>query len=266
MAGNNVIKITALTALKGNFLKAIFVCLVFLFSIFLGPLIFSLVSIFAGEVVTTILEVLYFILAVYPIFLGALRYCWRVLFSADDNPVSIFYYFSSGKLYIKAIKLLIQIALRFVLPLLLVSLPVLFVRLISLGKIFEMMNMSIPLWSPNLTYVSVFLSTLGFVTIFLYSLKFYLAPILFVADDNIDTAEAIHMSTVISKKTSLEFLYLIFGFLGWIFISVFIIPLVFTLPYFLTSYAVFARFAITEHNMSLKKIGDDSFPTFVAGV
>ena len=33
-----------------------------------------------------------------------------------------------------------------------------------------------------------------------------MAPVLLVADENMDAAEAIHMSTVISKKTSLEFL------------------------------------------------------------
>ena len=56
-----------------------------------------------------------------------------------------------------------------------------------------------------------------------------------------------------------------FSFIGWIILSFLVIPLVFTLPYFLTSYAVHFRFAVAEYNKHVEESIADEFPTFVAG-
>ena len=265
-AGNNVIKATALTALKGKKIKAIFACLILFFSVFIGGYTSSLFSIFGGEILTFVLNFIFFAFIYTPLFLGILRFIWRILFGADDNPISVFYYFSQKKLYKKILKFLSLLLIRIVPLGVLVSLPAVFARVISLGKVFEYFKMPIPMWAANISYAYIFLSTIAFVIMLLYSLKFYIAPVLLVADENMDAAEAIHMSTVISKKTSLEFLYLVFGFLGWILISVLVIPAIFVLPYFLTAYAVHVRFAVAEYNMHIKKSFEDDTPTFVTGV
>ena len=92
-----------------------------------------------------------------------------------------------------------------------------------------------------------------------------MAPLFFVADDNIDANEAMHMSTVISRKTSIDFVYLCFSFIGWLLLSILIVPLIFTLPYMLTSYAVHIRFAVAEYNRHIEQINKIDFPEFTAG-
>ncbi len=265
-AGNNVIKITALTALKGKYLKTVFSCLILIFSVFIGLFIISLLEIFLPSLITNILGIAYLIFAVSPLFLGTLRYIWRLLFAVNDNPITVFFYFSEKKLYLKALKLFALTLIRIIPLAALVSLPAILARVISMGNVFEHFNLAIPIWAANLSYAYIFLSTIAFVIVILHSLKFYIAPILFVADGNMDVEEAIHMSKVISKKTSLEFLYLIFGFLGWILLSVLVIPLVFVLPYFLASYAVHSRFAIAEYNIHIAKNREEEMPTFITGV
>ncbi len=265
-AGNNVIKLTALTALKGKMLKSVFACLILIFSVVIGSFTASLFNVFLPFAISVILEVAYFIFAVFPLFLGTLRFVWRLLFSVDDNPIIVFYYFSEKKLYLKSLKFLFLTLVRIVPIAVIVSLPAIITRVISMGNVFEFFNLAIPIWAANLSYAYIFLSTIAFVIVFLYSLKFYIAPVLFVADENMEVEEAIHMSKVISKKTSLEFLYFIFGFLGWIFLSLLVIPIVFVLPYFLTSYAVHTRFAVAEYNMHLKKSHEEEMPTFITGV
>ena len=265
-AGNNVIKITALTALKGKKIKAIIACLVLFFAVFIGGYTASLFGIFAGEILTYILNFSFLCFIYIPLFFGVLRYVWRILFGVDDNPISVFYYFSKKALYKNTLKYFALLLLRIVPLGVLVSLPAVFARIISLGKVFEYFEMAIPMWAANISYAYIFLSTIAFVVIFLYSLKFYMAPVLLVADENMDAAEAFHMSTVISKKTSLEFLYLVFGFLGWILISFLVIPAIFVLPYFLTAYAVHVRFAVAEYNLHIKDSISDDTPTFVTGV
>ena len=61
------------------------------------------------------------------------------------------------------------------------------------------------------------------------------------------------MSTVISKKSGIDFVYLLFSFLGWMFLSLLVIPLIFTLPYMITSYAVHVRFAVAEYNRYIEE-------------
>ena len=98
-AGNNVIKITALTALKGKYLKTVFSCLILIFSVFIGLFIISLLEIFLPSLITNILGVAYLIFAVSPLFLGTLRYIWRLLFAVNDKPITVFFYFSDKKHY-----------------------------------------------------------------------------------------------------------------------------------------------------------------------
>ena len=90
---------------------------------------------------------------------------------------------------------------------------------------------------------------------------FYIAPVLFIADDNMDCAEAIHMSTIIAKGSSIDFVYLFFSFIGWILICFFLIPIVFVLPYLICSYLVHIRFAVAKYNKHIVK-NDNNIPTF----
>ena len=96
--------------------------------------------------------------------------------------------------------------------------------------------------------------------------RYYIAPFLLIADEDMDAAEAIHMSDVISKSTMLDFIYLFFSLLGWIILSVLVIPIMFTLPYIITSVSVHTRFAIAEYNKRVDKQNSDTFPTYVAGI
>jgi uncharacterized membrane protein len=59
---------------------------------------------------------------------------------------------------------------------------------------------------------------------------------------------------MISKHSSGAFASLILSFFGWFLLSLFGIPLVYTLPYFLISYVVHCRFAIVNYNLNLEQV------------
>jgi len=141
-------------------------------------------------------------------------------------------------------------------------LPAIAVWLISQSFLYEILGMPIPIWSANLNYVLTFFTTTASAILIFIMIKFYLAPMLFVADDNIDFAEAIHMSKTISKKTSLDFIFLGFSFIGWILLCFLYIPIVFILPYIVTSYLVHSRFAVAEYNKHISENVKADFPTF----
>ena len=89
---------------------------------------------------------------------------------------------------------------------------------------------------------------------------------LFVADESMDSAEAIHLSAVIAKKTKFDFLYLFFSFSGWILLSLLSVPMLFTFPYFVFSYLLHSAYSVSGFNEQLSHISYDDIPTFIAGI
>ena len=67
--------------------------------------------------------------------------------------------------------------------------------------------------------IAVFCSAVILSLIHILMLRYYAAPILSVADEEMDASEAIHMSCVIYKRTMLDFIYLFFSFAGWLLLS-----------------------------------------------
>ncbi len=261
----NAIKYTAKASLKGKWLKSIITAVIPVFCAWINLYTASLTELFAGSVFSNLLLALMTAFFLFPVSLGCLRFFWRLIFECDDNPVSIFYYFSSKKLYRKTLKLLLSLIIK-LLPLgCLLFLPSVIIWALSQNYLFELMKLPIPLWTRNLTYAIHFTRVLALCILLLNAVKYYIAPVLFVADENMEVAKALRMSSVISKNTSFDFIYLIFSFAGWIILSFFAIPLPFTLPYIITAYAVHVRYAITEYNQSIEQINSSKYPFFSVG-
>lgn len=260
--GTNAVKATAKTALKGNWLKAIAVCLIAVFSAFIGLYTISLLSSLIGEIAANILSLIFNVCLILPLGLGIIRYIWRMLFSVDDNPICAFYWFSSKDLYVAAMHFIMLIVLRVIFWLVILNIPTLLLFILSKNFVFDILDIAMPLWAANLNYSVNFLFNASVIVTFFIMLKYYMAPLLFVADDEIDAYEALHMSTVISKRSGIDFVYLIFSFLGWLFLSMLVIPLIFTLPYMFTAYAVHVRFAVAEYNRHIEERGKKNFNIF----
>ncbi len=260
--GNYAVKVTAKHALKGKWLCGGIVSAILLFSYFICLNISSVLGYMFGFIFQELVFNLLFILMFLPIILGALRYFWRILFGANDNPIIIFYYFSEFKLYRKAMTLIFNLAFKVIIFGFFLSIPVFIAKAMSNAYIYDLIGLSIPVWMANLDTFIVFLKILAYVLLAFVMLKYYMAPVLFVADDNMEAVEAIHMSSVITKKTSIDFIYLFFSFFGWFLLSLAVIPAIFTLPYILTSYAVHIRFSVAEYNNYIKQSLNNKFPSY----
>ena len=93
-ASSSVVKLTARTALKNNWLKAIAACMsvISVFIIISG--IASLVSFVGGDIAAYICEAVLGFLLLLPLCHGLIRFFWRLLFGAEDSPLSELYLFS----------------------------------------------------------------------------------------------------------------------------------------------------------------------------
>lgn len=265
-ASGAVVKLTAKTALKNNWLKTSVACLTVIFAFFTVSIASGFITFVLNDVAAYIFFAVAAVFLLFPLIFGLIKFFWRFIFGADDNPISVFSCFSCVREYKRILRLTVALGLRAVGIGILLFLPSIIIDIFSNADIYELLNIPIPLWTSNFGYMSVFLKTVAAVVLFFLMLKYYIAPFLLIADENMEVAEAIHMSATVSKNVMLDIIYLIFGFSGWIILSVLVIPLVFTLPYMLTSLSVHVRFAIAEYNKRVESINNTGIPTFDAGI
>lgn len=262
LAPSPVVKKTAKTILSQCFLSAVMVCCLFLFVFFIGDLIASMISFFAHTLGYAIALTLLVVFAVAPLALGVLYYFRRLIWDSNDSVLVIFKYFSTLDEYKRAM----HFVLLFFVKLLSVSLiafsPCIIVWLLSTDFIYKLLGVSLPIWASNLWTINSFLLIVASFVVLFIMLKYYLSPFVFVANDTVDPYEAINMSSIISKRTGGDFFGLVLSFSGWILLSVLIAPLIFTLPYFLTSYCVHCRFAITAYNRDVDRFNSAYTPSF----
>lgn len=264
--GISSIKKEAKASLNCKWVSSVVVSLVFLFSFLIIYYLGWVLSLALGDAMASLMILLLAVLLCGPLALGIIRFFWRLHNGMDENPATAFYYLSSFKAYCKAIKLCIMLAVRLLVFASIFYLPAIIIYILTSHQVYEFLKMPIPLWSQNLSYSVDFLVSLGGILTAVSLLKFYLAPFLVVADDKIDTEEALLMSKVISKSSLIDLIFLAFSLVLWIILSLLYIPLLFTFPYFIMCYIVHSSYAIKDYNEKIKKLNDENLPSFVAGI
>lgn len=262
----SAVKSQAKKALFGNWVIAIVSALTVIFSFLMIQNIAWVFSLVLGDVVANSIMILLTVLLCGPLALGVFRLFWRLHGGLVESPANAFYYFSGTARYYKAIKLCFMLSLRLLMFAAVFYLPAILLYIISSPDLYDFLKMPIPMWSQYLQHLVNFFSSIGAVLIISSMLRFYLAPVLVIADDEMDAEEAVHMSAVIAKTSFTDFIFLAFSLLFWIIISLLFIPLIFTLPYFIMCYVVHSKVAIKDYNERIKKLIDDKLPSFVAGV
>ena len=262
LAPSPVVKKTAKQMLSQQFLTSVAVCCVFLFVCFACVLTATLVSVFAGNTGFAIALLLFAIFAMSPLVLGVLYYFRRLIWESQDGPLVIFKYFADLDEYKRALRFTLLIFKNLAATAVVAFFPCIVVWLFSNDDVYKALGFSLPIWASNLWALNSFLIIISSFVLMFVMLKFYLAPFIFVANDKIDPAEAVNMSTIISKRTGGDFFGLAVSFSGWILLSVFVAPLVFTMPYFLASYIVHCRFAITAYNRDVDRFNASATPSY----
>ncbi len=245
---SDAVKKTAKTVLKNKWLSSAVYCLCLIVIFFLFQYVGSAISVIIGKIGYFIFNVLWSIFLFLPLVLGALKHFWRMLFGAEDIFVSLFYYFSSKKEYIKAQRFILNLSFRFLVCGFIFYIPALVANFFSGTAFYSRFNLPMPMWVSNLWLVSSVLEFIAFVAIVILSLKYYIAPVLFVADEDMDPSEAVHMSAIISKGSNSDFIYLFFSLIGWLLLCLFVIPMPAILPYIICCYLVHCRFSIAKYN------------------
>ncbi len=265
VASSSIVKLTARTALKDKWLKSAAIICTYLFSAFSVGFVASILSLFVGTNVVASVVGLLALFFNLPLSLGLIRYFWLLLLGKEQNLSSLFYYFTSKALYKKAIGFTLLFWIRTLLYLYLFSIPSFIVMTLSNPAYYAELNATMPLWASSVSAVVAIFGIIAVVATFFTMAKFYIAPMLFVANDNLKVTEIFNLSKKVTKGNVIDFVYLIFSFFGWLVSNVLIAPLIFTGPYITCGYLVHCRFVIAQYNKSLDTAKTNSINYYDAG-
>lgn len=233
-------------AIGGVFIAAL--CL----TAFLASIVASIVSSLVNWVWTAAVTIFAIILlwqSVFaPLFFGILRWFWFT----DEKSVlpfeEIFCYFSGIRAYLKAISLSFRIFLRVISILLICMLPAFIVVAASSPTTYDILGSQMPSWATYVWLLGNVLTVLGIIVSFILLLKYIAAPIIMINDNNVSPQEALHLSAVLTRGFAGKSISVIFSLLGWMLLSVLVIPMFYTVPYIFSTYCVYTRSLITIYN------------------
>ena len=256
MPNNYIIKSNAKTSLENKWsgaisIGSIILSVLSLYIVLLQLIIIPISSIFNEFTSAFVVIAITVVVAQFfgmPLLYGALRWFW---FTASDANVPVnefFCYFRSGKEYLRALSLSFRIFIRSSAVLFFCFLPSLIVVAISSPTTYSIFNTSMPYWASSVWALGNTLTFLGVILSFLLLLRYFDAPILMINDPSITPHEALDLSVIITKNANGKTFSFVLSFFGWGLLSLFYLPIIFTLPYFLASYSVFCRFLINHYN------------------
>lgn len=257
----HVIKRTAKSQLKNNWVPAIVVAVLFMLVVnFFGVLLGLMISFFYGAhklimLLRIAISVIYGITVfsvVIPLFHGMLRWFWYLGLEKKLSIGTLFYYFSEGRLYIKSLSFYMLLLGKILMLTVLCVLPAAVVRI--LPEILERFLLDVDSYGMLFYFASMVLLILGFAVAFVLSMQYFSAPVLAIIGEEKEIEEILTVSRELqlSKASCVVF---IASFLGWIAISYLGVPLLYTIPYFLVSYVVAIRFAVTNHRYDMSRWG-----------
>lgn len=262
LASTKIMKKTAKTALSGRWLEAIVAAGVFILVSMICELLSELFSIAATGLGGIVLRCILIVFVLLPLMMGLIYYYRRMLWGQSDRLSLIFRFFSSLKEYKRVLSLVMLIIAKLAVSSIILFLPTACASLLSQEWFFRFLNINYPVWATNMWMIGQFLSFIASVALFFISIKYYMAPFLLVCDEDMHSAEAVNMSEIISRRTVSEFFWLLLTFLGWILLSLLLIPALFTVPYILCTCLVHCRFAVAAYNKEVQTHTNSEMPHF----
>lgn len=251
LSQSKIAKLTAKSVFKGREIKMLAIGSILTFSLLmLYPFYLLSASFFSFPVVAAFLAA-FCLLWEVPLFLGATRMLWQELADGRGEIADIFYYFSSFRLYARALKFICIFIFRVSVIFVICLAPATTISVITDIGVQNAIGFTLPIWLSGLHILGSLFSFVGSIIAFIISLKFFAAPFLFVSDEDSMIFGLFYKATRLSKMGYLEFLSLVGSFVGWFFLSLLVFFLPFVLPYFLTSAVSLCRFMVYQYNKKL---------------
>lgn len=178
-----------------------------------------------------------------PVYLGVFRWFWHL--TADHRlPVGqIFYYYSRG-MFKKTVRFIMLFVLKLLVYGLLFFLPYLVTLTVSSPQLYHLFGGTVPLFMAALAPLTTLFSIVGAALVILYLFRIYLLVPIYCNDDTITAGEAFLLARHFSYYTAAGYFSLLLSFIGWLLLSLLAVPMLYAVPYFFCTNAMYSRFAL----------------------
>ena len=150
---SSTVKSVSRKIFKENFINAVVATTILVMTWLVCYYLFAVVYTVTEMAFSSAIYYFSLVFILFPLLLGLIRYYWRMSSGVADNPAAVFYYFSSGHLYLKAFKLIFMVLLRTLCCYAVMYLPVLVLNLITGSWLYKTLNLSMPIWAVNFSNV-----------------------------------------------------------------------------------------------------------------
>ncbi len=257
LAGSVAVKKTALAALKGRWPLAMVAVGIPLSLILITVNLFALMEYMLAKTVWMAIIYILLMLSLFavllPLMLGSLRVLWGIANDTEMAASDTFFYFSSIQRYSSAMNFMVVLCGSVIAKAIALFLPAIIVCLVSELLPSVITNHEVRFWLDNLWIFTLFLSIIALCGTVYILLRYYLAPFLFISGAAGDAVDTVLLSKAVSRVSFGHFISLLLSLLGWILLSVFFVPLVFTAPYILMCYLFHSRFTVVFYNAAVKR-------------
>ncbi len=252
LSQSKISRLTAKSAFRGEKIRMLGLGTILTFSLLmLYPFYILSASFFPFPVTVGFLAVVC-ILFEAPLILGVMRTLWQKLSLGQGEIAQVFYYFSNFHRFKQALRFVCILVFRVGVTFVLCLAPAIVISVITDINVQNVIGFSLPIWLSGLQILGSFLTFVGSAVAFFISLKFFAAPFLFVTDESNGTDGLFYKAARLFKLGYIEFISLLASFIGWFILGVFIFPLPFILPYFLSSTISLCRFTVYQYNKKIR--------------
>lgn len=193
-----------------------------------------------------------------PFGMGVFRWYFRMPDEKNDSLSGIFYYYSSAKRFKRALTsggiLLLSLFLIGAVSMI----PFYISSALSSAKFYQFLGINMPAYAHLSVFTTVF-RVLGAAIYFLLAIRLIWYLPMCVVFENKTPKELLRATFAIFKFFMGHTVSLAFSFFGWYLLSLLVIPMIYTVPYFITSCCTFFRYAINNYNIYFKSYPNAAF-------
>lgn len=181
------------------------------------------------------------ILVMIPLRLGIKRWYYLLSEGYSDDLLSIFHFFSSGKLLIRSLALELQLTVRTLFWIIVFFAPAIACGVGAWHFTQQTMLVMAPLYATLLVILSFLFLVAGGLGLLIVINKYFLAKY-YILSEEVSAYRAIKQSCRATKGIRGQILSFHLSFIGWIALGILILPLVFVQPYYSMSSVFYARY------------------------
>lgn len=189
----------------------------------------------------TVFSSLFTVFISTPFFFGVLRWFWLITSGKEAPLGEIFCYFSTPKLFGKSVRLSLALFFKIVLAAVLCLLPYILWSVAFSPELYDRFQLSMPIWMSGLFPVAEFLKLLGLLAFAVISVRFLLFYVPLFTEPGLNVRATFKFATGLIHGKLFRLIGFLLSFFGWFLLSLFVLPLLFTLPFFLSSLCIYGQ-------------------------